>query len=188
LAEQTVAEGEQEAIEPADAAEPKAEGEVDTPAGPDDEPAAAPEAEQPAETTEADAEVVAAAEPGARRAALADARSRRRMLVWPFVVYALLWVAFIALMVWQLVSLPDGTIVYNASVYAWTVWGGVALVALAPVTVISAWLLARRPGQDANEGVLSVALLRGSVVALVGVVIWWAALAAVDYVRLGRLY
>jgi len=110
------------------------------------------------------------------------------MLMWPFVAYATLWAVFIGVLAWQLMSLPDGMLAYTASVYAWGVWSGVALVALAPLVILVSWLGARRPGENANDGVFSVALLRGAIVTAAGVTLWWIALAAVDYVRLGRLF
>ena len=110
------------------------------------------------------------------------------MLVWPFVVYGAVWAAFIGALVSQLLSLPSGMLAYAASVYAWGVWAGVALVAAAPLVILGSWLGARRPDEDANRGLFSVALLRGSLVTVAGVISWWVALAAVDYVRLGRLF
>ena len=108
--------------------------------------------------------------------------------MWPFGVYAVVWASFIGTLAWQLLSLPNGMLAYATSVYAWGVWAGVALVAAAPLVILGSWLGARRPDEDANRGLLSVALLRGSLVTVVGVISWWVTLAAVDYVRLGRLF
>ena len=77
---------------------------------------------------------------------------------------------------------------YTASVYAWGVWSGVALLALAPLVILVSWLGARRPGERRESRSVQCRAAAGAIVTAAGVTLWWIALAAVDYVRLGRLF
>lgn len=140
--------------------------------------AGVPEVGVETEQAEASAEItVAFSEPGSDQVS-----------IWPFVVYDIIWLLFAGVMVWQLIELPAGTAVYESGIYPLTLLGGLVLTAAGPVLIVATWLFERRRLSAASGQVFLSALFRGSVATLLGVAIWWAALIALDQLRLGRLF
>lgn len=133
--------------------------------------------EEPGQPAPAEEVTVAFAEPGSDQVS-----------IWPFVVYDIVWLVFAGVMVWQLTELPPGTAVYESGVYPLTLLGGLVLTAAGPVLIVASWLFERRRMSVGSGQVFLSALFRGSVATLLGVAIWWAALIALDQLRLGRLF
>jgi hypothetical protein len=106
---------------------------------------------------------------------------------WPFVVYDLIWLAFAVATVWQLSGVPEGSAAYDAASYSLLLYGGVGLTALGFVLPFLVWWMWRPKGAEHSKPVFVPALLRGAVATLLGVAMWWTALGAVDYVRLGGM-
>lgn len=143
-----------------------------------DESAATPEVDTPAtEATTASADdPVPIAFPDDQRPA-----------IWPFVAYDAFWLAFAGVVVWQLYAIPAGQAVYDSAAYPFTVLGGLVLTAAGPVLILVSWLIERQRS-TASGGLFQLTLIRGSVATLLGVALWWAALIALDQLRLGRLF
>lgn len=110
-----------------------------------------------------------------------------RLSPWPFLAYDAIWVVFAGILAWQLLELPVGTAAYEAPLYQWSVYGGLALTAAGPVLALIVWLFARRHRTE-RAGLFTSTLVAGSAATFVGVIAWWIALIAVDYVRLGHLF
>jgi len=107
---------------------------------------------------------------------------------WPFIGYAALWLVLAGAAGYALVTrVPDGTPVFDSEVYTLTVLGGIALTIAGPILILAVWLAEWfRRGDEMRRGLFLSALLKGSVVTLFGVVVWWATLIIVDTIRLGR--
>ncbi|HSK47592.1 MAG TPA: hypothetical protein VLA05_06260 [Coriobacteriia bacterium] len=109
-----------------------------------------------------------------------------RVSIWPFVAYEALWVAYAALLAWQLTLLPEGVATYDSAIYRPALYVGVALTALGPIVSLVTWLVTRH-NAAVRRGLFASALLYGAVATLLGVVLWWTALIGADYLRLGSL-
>ena len=109
-----------------------------------------------------------------------------RVSVWPFVAYEALWVAYAAILAWQLTLLPEGVATYDSALYRPALYIGVALTALGPIVSLVTWLVTRH-NADVRRGLFASALLYGALATLLGVVLWWTALIGADYLRLGSL-
>lgn len=106
---------------------------------------------------------------------------------WPFLIYLVLWFAFAGIAVWQLQQLPQDVIAYETQQYTLFVFGGLALAVSGVLLVLAVWLGARISPKRHRKGLFSSALVMGAVAILIGVVVWWGAIMALDYLRLGRL-
>lgn len=107
--------------------------------------------------------------------------------VWPFLLYMAAWLAFGGSLVWYLRSLPRTLAGFESLLYEPALYAGIALVALGPVVSLTTWLVIRVRG-TARSGAFAVSLMYGALATLGGVVVWWAALMAADYLRLGRIF
>jgi hypothetical protein len=108
---------------------------------------------------------------------------------WPFLVYLGIWLVLAGLAVWQFLELPAKSATYEAELYGTSIMVGMALVAIGPALAIAVWLFVWLGAEKGRRtGLLTSALIKGAVVTLGGVAIWWIALLLVDYLRLGRLY
>lgn len=127
------------------------------------------------------AELPATDAPGEVAVPLAPSLAR-----WPFVLYFVAWVALAAGAGWLLVQAPSGAL-YATVLYRDVVIAGVAMTVAGPLFALIVWAVAvlMSPG-DAHTGLLSRALFRGALATLAGVAVWWAMLAVVDTLRLGR--
>ena len=175
--------------EPGSAEEPAATEEMDaTPIT--EEPAPAEDVE-----TAADAEEPAVAEVAAAAAAAADSLAaalevdvpRNAVPTWPFLVYELLWVALAGAMIYEFRLLPQGTAIYDAPLYPWSVIAGVGLAALGVLLIFIVWAASLGREGASKGGLFFSALLKGSVATLAGVSIWWIALVVLDQLRLGTV-
>ncbi|MBI5231170.1 MAG: hypothetical protein HY876_03280 [Coriobacteriales bacterium] len=107
---------------------------------------------------------------------------------WPFVAYLVLWGALCVLAGWQLSQIPIGQALSTTEIYRIAVIGGVVMTVAGPVLIFSVWLAAwLRAGDRSRAGLLASSLLKGSVVTLLGVVMWWGTFLIVDQLRFGRL-
>jgi hypothetical protein len=106
---------------------------------------------------------------------------------WPFLVYLGLWVAFAGVAVWQFEQFPPSIVVYEATQYTAFLVAGLALAALGVVLILAVWIGARMSPTRQRRGLFVSAMIKGSVCILIGTVVWWGALLALDYLRLGRL-
>lgn len=156
-----------------------------------DEPATSEPTESASspDTANAAAEAVESQdEPSAVEPVVADDRAIPFRHLWPFIVYDLTWVAFVGLLVWQLLALPPETAVYDSAIYAPMLYAGVILTAIGPLLVVPVWLLARRREGGKRQGLFATTLVAGACATLIGVALWWTALLVVDYVRLGQMF
>lgn len=119
--------------------------------------------------------------------AIAFPNERSAAAIWPFVAYDAVWLAFAGVVVWQLYLIPAGQAIYESAVYPFTIVGGLVLTAAGPVLILVTWLI-ERTRATASAGLFQSILVRGSVATLLGVALWWAALIALDQLRLGRLF
>lgn len=107
---------------------------------------------------------------------------------WPFLGYLGAWAALIALAVWQFSQVPEGRPLWGATVYAYTVLGGVAMTAAGVIVLLVAWMVyALRSGASHRGRAFIDSLIKGAIVTFGGVAMWVIALLAMDYWRLGRL-
>lgn len=106
---------------------------------------------------------------------------------WPYVVYLVVWVALCLLAGWQLLQIPIGQIISTTEIYRLTIIGGVVMTIAGPIVILAVWLASRvRAGEHSKAGLLSSALLKGAVVTLLGVAMWWGTFLIVDQARFGR--
>jgi len=135
-----------------------------------------------------DTDATAVAPPAGIEAAQINAPVAGSAPWWPFLGYAGLWLVLAGVAGYALVTrVPDGTPVFDSEVYTFTVLGGIALTIAGPILILAVWLAEWfRRGDEMRRGLFLSALLKGSVVTLFGVVVWWATLIIVDTIRLGR--
>lgn len=185
------------------------EGAAVVPAEPPAEPEAAEPTSEPAEEGEPAGEepiqelfddiapgtVAAAAqgesvetEAGAEAEALLDVTAPRAAVSWwPFVVYVVVWVLGAAYAVWQLQQLPAGQAAYETAFYSTATLIGLGLLGVGPVLLLVVWFASWVGREGSRVGLLFIsALLKGAAATLLGAIIWIAALAIIDYLRLGH--
>lgn len=107
---------------------------------------------------------------------------------WPYFTYFLIWAAVAGVGVWQFQLLPAGQPIYEAFFYRWFLFAGLVLSALGPVLVLAVWLACRESENRQRRGLFTSALLKGAFFTLLGVIVWWGTLLAVDFLRFGRLF
>lgn len=107
---------------------------------------------------------------------------------WPYLVYFGLWVAVAAVGVWQFKTMPAGEPIYEAIFYRYFLFAGLVLSALGPVLVLGVWLVCRESDRRQRKGLFTSALLKGAFFTLLGVIVWWGTLLAVDFIRFGRFF
>ncbi|HET6350683.1 MAG TPA: hypothetical protein VFG89_00945 [Coriobacteriia bacterium] len=105
---------------------------------------------------------------------------------WPFIVLAVLWVAFAGALGWLMYSAPSGVPSVEVTYYQYTIIAGVALTLLGPLLAIVLFFNGRDTVEP-RSGFFATLLLRASLVTLAGVVVWWIVLIGADAYRLGRL-
>ncbi|MDZ4168421.1 MAG: hypothetical protein U1E26_02030 [Coriobacteriia bacterium] len=126
-------------------------------------------------------------EPEAVVAAAVHDAAADRVSWWPFLVYLALWFVFAGVTVWRFYNMSPGQAIYDSSDYALSVFAGIALALAGPILVLATWVAAWGKPGSSKWGLLVDALLKGSVVTLGGVALWWIALMVVDQLRLGRI-
>jgi len=105
---------------------------------------------------------------------------------WPFIVLAVLWLAFAGTLGWLMYSAPAGVPSVEVAYYQYTILAGIALTLFGPLLAVVLFF----NGRDTVEprtGFFATLLLRASLVTLAGVVVWWIVLIGADAYRLGRL-
>ena len=129
-------------------------------------------------------------EPPADSAAESDARNLvRRVPVWPFLLYVLLWLVLAGVAVWQLLALPAGQVVYESRTYGWMTLGGILMTAAGPLLALVVWYAVWWDAEKRQRtGLFSAALVRGALATFGGVVVWWGAIMIIDTLRLGRSF
>ena len=106
---------------------------------------------------------------------------------WPFLVYLGLWIVFVGVAVWQFQLIPQGVVVYDTQQYMLFVFAGLVLAGTGILVTLGAWIGARMNPARHRAGLFGSALVKGTTVILIGVVVWWGTILALDYLRLGRL-
>jgi len=108
---------------------------------------------------------------------------------WPFLAYLGVWVVSAGVAAWFLVDSPYPGSMVGSSAYPYVLRASLVLTAAGPVIALSVWIVAwAYAGRGRRKGLLSTSLLRGGVVTLLGVVVWWCMLIVVDRFRLDRLW
>ncbi len=105
---------------------------------------------------------------------------------WPFLIYLGLWIVFAGVAVWQLEQLPATAVLYEARQYTLFVFGGLVLAAAGVVLIVAVWFSTWVTEARQRTGLFSSAFIKGALVILIGVVVWWVTIMALDYLRLGR--
>ena len=67
------------------------------------------------------------------------------------------------------------------------VFAGLALAASGVFLILAVWLGAWLSPTRHKAGLFSSAFIMGAVCILIGMVVWWGTLMALDYLRLGRV-
>lgn len=107
--------------------------------------------------------------------------------VWPFVVYAAIWIVFAALIVARFSQVPQGQPIYEIPEYPMSVLGGLTLSIAGPLVILTAWFGSWGTPGSTKWGLFVSALIKGSLATTFGVALWWFALIIVDQVRMGRV-
>ncbi len=107
---------------------------------------------------------------------------------WPFLVYLGLWFVFAGVGVWQMQKLPTGQVIFEAQLYTWLLYAALGLLAAGPLLILVVWVAARFGSSRHKSGLLSSAMIKGATMTLLGAIVWWGTLIAVDYLRLGRWF
>jgi hypothetical protein len=107
---------------------------------------------------------------------------------WPFLVYLVLWLAFAGLGIWQLNQLPAGQVAYETQPYMLFLFGGIIMAAVGPILILAVWLATWLRARRMRTGLFTSALVKGAIVTVIGVAIWWGSFMALDYLRLGRTF
>lgn len=105
---------------------------------------------------------------------------------WPFIVLAVLWLAFAGALGWLMYSAPSGVPSVEVAYYQYTILAGVALTLFGPLLAVVLFFNGRDTVEP-RSGFFATLLLRASLVTLAGVVVWWIVLIGADAYRLGRL-
>ena len=172
--------------------EPEAEAEAEAEPGPDAEPEADAEAEPEADA-EPEAEPAPEPEPASEAAAPtpepvpeAPLEAPHSVSWVPFSIYLALWVilAVATVLVLRTPAAAGGAL--WAPEYVYSVYGGIALVALGPILAIFVWLSARRKVEAGHRtGLLTSSFLRAAGATFIGVILWLVALNLLDLYRVG---
>lgn len=117
----------------------------------------------------------------------AEPEARYGVPWWPFLAYLGLWVVFSGVAIWQFQQIPLGSVAYETQQYTMFVFGGLALAVAGVFLTLAVWLVARTSAEHQRAGLFSSAFMKGALVVLIGVVVWWGTIMALDYLRLGRL-
>jgi len=107
---------------------------------------------------------------------------------WPFFIYLGLWAVVAGVGVWQLDLLPVEQVIYDSMTYRWLLFAGLVMAAMGPVLVLAVWLASRESEKRQRHGLFTSALFKGAFFTMLGVMIWWGTLLAVDFLRFGRLF
>lgn len=178
--------------EPA-AAEPAAERAAEPETAEGEEPAAQPE---PAEGEEPAAEgETAEPDPAAEGEAVVGSEAEAELGYvkphipwWPFLSYLAVWIIALGASAYVLYQSPMGLSITEQRLYPIMLLTGLALTIAGPLLVFVVWLVVwvRASGSE-RKGLFTQSLIRGAIVTLSGVLLWWIMLATIDYLRLGRL-
>jgi len=104
----------------------------------------------------------------------------------PFSVYLALWVtlAVATVLVLRTSAVAGGAL--WAPEYAFSVYGGIVLVALGPILALVVWLVARQKVEAGHRtGLLTSSFLRAAGATFIGVILWLVALNLLDLYRVG---
>ena len=113
----------------------------------------------------------------------------RRVPMWPFLLYLLLWLVLAGVAVWQLLALPAGQAVYESRTYGWMTLGGILMTTAGPLLALVVWYAVWWDAEAKQRtGLFSAALIRGALATFGGVVVWWGAIMIIDMLRLGRSF
>lgn len=182
------------------AVEPAVEPVTEPPVAPEGEAPAAPaapeaaEGESPAEGTpaepapEGEAPATEEAAPAEGEEAAEIAAAPKGVPWWPFLAYLGVWIVVLGVAAYELWQTPIRAVVFEQPAYALTLASGLFLTVTGPVLILVVWLVvwARRSG-SARRGLFIDALVKGAIVTLGGVMLWWVVLLGLDYLRIGRL-
>jgi len=106
---------------------------------------------------------------------------------WPFLIYLGLWIALAGVAIWQFQELAAGIVLYETEQYTMLVFGGLVLAAAGVFLILAVWLGARMNPKRHRAGLFTSAFVKGAAFILIGMVVWWGTLMALDYLRLGRM-
>jgi len=107
---------------------------------------------------------------------------------WPFLLYLVAWIVFAGFGAWQLSQLPAGVVAYESELYSLFVAGGLIMAAVGPILVLAVWLTSWLSSARQSTGLFSSAFIKGALITLLGVALWWGSFMAVDFMRLGRTF
>ena len=112
-----------------------------------------------------------------------------RIPMWPFALYLGVWLASSGTAAWFLMHSPETGSIAGSSTFPYALRGSLVLTAAGPLVAFLVWIVAWvSAGPGRRTGLLSGSLLRGGLVTLMGIVVWWVMLIVVDRVRLDRFW
>lgn len=107
---------------------------------------------------------------------------------WPFAVLLFAWLLLAGASVYLLADASAELPARFHPEYRWLVLSGLALAVLSPLVSLGVWLVARtRREPGARHGLLAASMVRGSVTAFFGVILWIVALYVLDLRAFGGL-
>ena len=107
---------------------------------------------------------------------------------WPFLVLLAAWLGVVTGLFFTLSYESAAAPLVQQESYPYVILAGLVLAILGPIVSLTVWFVMwLRAGKGHREGLLTVSLVRGAGVTLLGVLAWWGAIVALDALRLGLI-
>lgn len=119
---------------------------------------------------------------------VAPSKASRPVPWWPFISYLIAWVGVVAAAILTLSADAAALPAIQQEPYPYLILAGLILALIGPLLSVGVWLvLWLRAEKHERPGLLTGALVKGAGVTLLGVLMWWGTLVAVDALRLGMV-
>ena len=107
---------------------------------------------------------------------------------WPFLVLLAVWLGVVTGSFFTLSYESAAAPLIQQEAYPYVILAGLVLAILGPIMSLTVWFIMwLRAGKGHREGLLTVSLVRGAGVTLLGVLAWWGTIVALDALRLGLI-
>lgn len=107
---------------------------------------------------------------------------------WPFLVLLATWLGVVTGSFFTLSYESAAAPLIQQEAYPYVILAGLVLAILGPIVSLTVWFIMwLRAGKGHREGLLTVSLVRGAGVTLLGVLAWWGTIVALDAMRLGLI-
>lgn len=105
---------------------------------------------------------------------------------WPFLILLAAWLGVVTGSFFTLSYESTAVPLIQQESYPYVILAGLVLAILGPIVSLTVWFVMwLRAGKGHREGLMTVSLVRGAGVTLLGVLAWWGAIVALDALRLG---